>query len=195
MLLVAMLVLIAGGARPVEAAPTEAAAFTYYYNMWGYEGIPTLGHVTGQIRGNPPPVEDYVDSHCRFIDLAPVNSGYTYLRYPLHLPNGVTITNISISVADYTSKGYLTGYFGSKPWASASEGTYAPSTSTIGAPEGQITMSITPLSVVVDNQANIYWVMITPNNTAADPDAGSLCVYGLQVTYTSNGAFLPLLQR
>jgi hypothetical protein len=49
--------------------------------------------------------------------------GHYHLRYPLHLPNGATITKVSLFVADFNSAGVLYAYLRSRPWNSRSAGT------------------------------------------------------------------------
>ena len=55
------------------------------------------------------------------------------------------------------------------------------------------TINMTPSTPInVNNQTTEYWIDVSPTNGT---DPGQLCVYGIQVTYTIDGAFLPLIQK
>jgi hypothetical protein len=168
-----------------------AEMYTGYYNLIGYEGIPTLGYPQ-HTYGPPPAVADYVSTHCRYINIANTTLGHYYLRYALDLPNGSTITGVSLRVADFSDKGYLWAYLRTRPWNSRDVGTTkGTAASPVGNPnDHKIDMIMNDLKI--DNRVNEYWIDVTPNG-AASP--GQLCVYGIQVTYVYYGAFLPLLQR
>ncbi len=193
---IVLVIFILGTSSSVRGAPAAASVLTGYYTMWGYEGIPTQGFYTGNEHGNPPPVEDYVSSQCRFIDIAPVEGGHYYLRYPLHLPNGVTITKVSLYVADFNVSGSMHVWFQHKTWNSSGGGSFMKSADTgANGAYGEQQINMAPLNIIVNNETTQYWVDVTPDNPVVSPDAGSLCVYGIQVTYTYNGAFLPLMQK
>ncbi len=83
----------------------------------GYEGIGTMGDNTASY-GPIPPVGDYVTTHCRYIDVAPLYLREYYLRYILHLPIGATITQVEALVADFAEIGSLTMELKSRPWNS-----------------------------------------------------------------------------
>ena len=192
---IVLLIIVMSASTSVLSAPATGGTLTSYLDLWGYEGIPTLRHATGQDYGSPPPVADYVDTHCRYINLKP--SGSTFLRYPLHLPNGANINKISLYVADYTLVGTLGAYFQSRPWNSSIETSGVISwANTDNISNGAKTMNLSGLNVDVNNQTTQYWIDVAPNNNSGTPaDAGALCVYGIQVTYTIDGAFLPLIQK
>lgn len=177
-------------------APAAAGVMTGYYTLWGYEGIGTVGGaVGGPSPAQTPPIADYGSTHCRYIDLSPITLGYYYLRYPLHLPNGANITQVSLFVADFASTGNLYVSLRSRPWNSriGNDPTLASTSSTAN---GDQTLNMTGLNVNVDNQLKQYWVDVAPDNSVVPyADHGSLCVYGVQVTYTIDGALLPLIQR
>jgi len=170
-------------------APSKAAIFTGYYNLMGFEGIPVAGEF-----GSPPPVGDYTTTHCRFIDVQNSSPGEYYLQYPLHLPNGVTITAVSLHIADFNNSFALTANFYQRQWNSRSAGTSNSWASSYIGADGDITINMnpSPLSVTVDNENYEYWIQVTTRNGASP---GQLCVYGIQVTYTHDGSLLPLVVR
>lgn len=160
--------------------------------MFGYEGIGTLGSV-GFTAGPTPPVGDYVTTHCRYIDVQNTTLGHYYLRYPLHLPNGANITSISLHVADFNPTGVMWVYLRSRNWNSRDAGTTLSLTLTDNTTNNDRTITMTPSGGVnVNNQTTEYWIDVSPQNSASP---GQLCVYGIQVTYTIDGAFLPLIQK
>ena len=188
--LIALSALVWSASGPALASPAAASALTGYYNLLGYEGIGTLGGSSGT-HGVAPAVGDYGFRHCRYINIASTTLGDYYLRYPLHLPNGATITKVSLFVADFNGTGALWAYLRSEPWNSHDQVTLKGFTTT--GDTGDQTINITPsVGVTVNNQTTAYRVDVSPQNSA---DPGQLCVYGIQVTYTYNGAFLPLIQR
>lgn len=175
-----------------ESSVQAAAALTGYYNLLGYEGIGTLGSV-GFTAGPTPPVGDYVTTHCRYINVQNTTVGHYYLRYPLHLPNGANITRISLYVADFNPTGVLSAYLRSRPWNSRNAGTTLHFALTDNTTNNDKTINMnfsTPENV--NNQTTEYWIDVSPQNSA---DPGQLCVYGIQVTYSIDGAFLPLIQK
>ena len=190
--LLALLIVVPGTSTSALSTPAAASTMTGYYNLWGYEGIGTLGQVL-MANGPTPPVGDYVTTHCRYINVPNTLIGQYYLRYPLHLPNGANITNVSLFVADYNPSGILATTLRSRPWNSSSGNTgpliYA---NTDNLTNSNKTISMTGLNVDVNNQTTQYWIDVTPENSASP---GQLCVYGIQVTYTIDGAFLPLIQK
>ena len=190
--LLALLIVVPGTSTSALSTPAAASALTGYYNLWGYEGIGTLGQVL-MANGPTPPVGDYVTTHCRYINVPNTLIGQYYLRYPLHLPNGANITNVSLFVADYNPSGILATTLRSRPWNSSSGNTgpliYA---NTDNLTNSDKTISMTGLNVDVNNHTTQYWIDVTPENSASP---GQLCVYGIQVTYTIDGAFLPLIQK
>jgi len=189
--LLALLIVVLGTGGSVQGAPVAASALTGYYNLLGYEGIGTLGHV-GFTSGGTPPVGDYVTTHCRYINVQNTIVGHYYLRYPLHLPNGANITKVSLFVADFNPTGVLWAYLRSRPWNSREWGTTLGFTLTDDTTNNDKTINITGLNVDVNNQTTEYWIDVSPTNGT---DPGQLCVYGIQVTYTIDGAFMPLVQK
>ena len=140
-----------------------------------------------------PPVGDWVTTHCRYIDVPNTLPDQYDLRYPLHLPQGVTITKVALRVADFNSVGTMWAYLRSRPWNSRETGAtigWAHTDDTSNR-DRTIDMNLQP-DLQVDNETTEYWIDVTPTNGA---DPGQLCVYGIQVTYSINGAFLPLLNR
>ena len=97
---------------------------------------------------------------------------------------------MSLFVADFNSAGVLWAYLRSRPWNSRNAGTTESFTLSGNATNNDFTIDMTGLNVVVNNQTTEYWIDVSPTNGA---DPGQLCVYGIQVTYTVNGAFLPLI--
>jgi hypothetical protein len=189
--LLALLIVVLGTGGSAQGAPVAASALTGYYNLLGYEGIGTLGaHLTSH--GQTPPVGDYVTTHCRYIDVPNTNLGDYYLRYPLHLPNGANITNVSLFVADFNPSGVLWAYLRSRPWNNRESGTTLGFTLTDNTTNNDKTINITGLHVDVNNQTTEYWIDVSPTNGT---EPGQLCVYGIQVTYTIDGAFLSLVQK
>ena len=189
--LIALSALVLSASGPALASPAAASALTGYYNLLGYEGIGTLG-AGGFTAGPTPPVGDYVTTHCRYINVQNTTVGHYYLRYPLHLPNGATITKVSLFVADFNSVGVLYAYLRSRPWNSRNAGTTVSFTLSDNTTNNDKTISMSSLTVAVNNQTTEYWIDVSPQNSA---DPGQLCVYGIQVTYTYSGAFLPLIQK
>ena len=188
--LLALLIVVLGTGGSAQGAPVAASALTGYYNLLGYEGIGTLGHVLTS-HGQTPPVGDHVTTHCRYINVPDTQVGEYYLRYPLHLPNGAHITKVSLFVADFNSSGALWAFLRSRPWNSGDAGTILGLTLTSATKSDQ-TIEMTGLNVDVNNQTTEYWIDVSPQNGT---DPGQLCVYGIQVTYTIDGAFMPLVQK
>ena len=186
----ALLVVLSTAAFALNA-PAAAGALTGYYNLLGYEGIGTLGSNLAD-HGQTPAVGDYVTTHCRYINVQNTTLGQYYLRYPLHLPNGANISKVSLFVADFNSSGVLWAYLRSRSWNSRNTGTSLGFALTDNTTDSDKTINITGLNVDVNNQTTEYWIDVSPTNGT---DPGQLCVYGIQVTYTIDGAFLPLLQK
>jgi hypothetical protein len=176
---------------PVQSAPSEANALTGYYNLLGYEGIGTLGSGLTS-HGPTPPVADYVTTHCRYINVPNTTVGQYYLRYPLDLPNGANITKVSLYIADFHATGSMWAYLRSRKWNSRQSGTTLSFTlSEIPNPNDK-TINMNNLNIDVDNATTEYWIDVSPQNSASP---GQLCVYGIQVTYTIDASFLPLIQK
>ena len=192
LVLVLLSALVLSTSGSTLGSPSAASTLTGYYNLLGYEGIGTLGSGLTD-HGTTPTVGDYVSTHCRYIDVTNTTVGQYYLRYPLHLPNGANITKVSLFVADYNPTGVMWAYLRSRPWNSRLSGTTIlfSLTDNVTNYDKTITMNFaTPKKV--DNQTTEYWIDVSPQNGAAP---GQLCVYGIQVTYTIDGAFLPFIQR
>jgi hypothetical protein len=194
--LFALLALLAlAGSRITFTPPAANAApdlLTGSYTLMGYEGIGTMGENTASF-GPTPPIGDYVTTHCRYINVAPLNLREYYLRYVLHLPDGASITQVSAYVADYAEIGSLTMEFRSRPWNSWDSGIGLGGVGTggLGVP-GDITITTPSLDVAVDNQTTQYWLDVFFNQQEVP---GQLCVYGIQVTYTYDGNYLPLIRK
>ena len=163
-----------------------------HYTLMGYEGVGTLGE-NSAANGQTPPVGDYVTTHCRYIDVSPLNLRESYLRYFLHLPDGATMTQIEAHVADFAEIGSIGIELMTRPWNSREAGTFQGSAgSDLGAP-GDTTLTIIPNPpVVIDNQVNQYWLNVYFNQQTVP---GQLCVYGIQATYTYEGGFLPVIRK
>jgi hypothetical protein len=190
--LMALLTLVFSTGGPALGSSPAASSLTGYYNLLGYEGIGTLGSYFTS-HGTAPPVGDYVTSHCRYIDVQNTDFGQYYLRYPLHLPNGANITHISLFVADFNPAGWMVAWLRSRPWNSRDPGVTLNSAQTDNATNNDktMTMNLTP-PVNVNNQTTEYWIDVSPQNSN---DPAQLCVYGIQVTYTIDGSFLPIIQK
>ncbi len=189
--LIALLALVLSAGGHALALPAAASSLTGYYNLFGHEGIGTVGPVF--VAGPAPSVGDYVPNGCRYINVPNATWGQYILRYPLHLPNGATITQVSAFVADFNTNagGTMFMHMVSRPWNSRQAGTDWGSAGTSAGGAGDQTISDT-MSKVVNNQTTEYWIDMYPVNSA---NPGQLCVYGIQVTYTFNGVFLPLIQN
>jgi hypothetical protein len=179
--------------RIVSASPQAATAdVTAYYNLLGYEGIPTIGSGLAS-HAQPPPAGDYVTTHCRYIDVPNTTIGHYYLRYPLDLPDGAIITNVELYVADFYGSGSLWAYLRSRPWNSRDAGSTEGLALTPAGVAGDTLIQMSGIDdLVVDNETTEYWIDVSPQNSA---DPGQLCVYGIQVTFTHNLSFLPLIQN
>lgn len=189
--LFALLSLVLSTGGRAQAAPASVSIFTGYYTIFGHEGIGTIGSALAS-HGTAPAVGDYNTTHCRYIDVANTTWGQYYLVYPLHLPNGVTITEVSAYIADYNASGAAYLHMVSRPWNSTANGSdFAGSIGTSGSSSNEL-ISRTGISTVVNNATTQYWIEITPINSA---DPGQLCVYSMRVTYTYNGALLPMVVR
>jgi hypothetical protein len=175
------------GTGTVSATPN---VLTGYYNLMGYEGVATIGENLAS-HGAVPPAGDYVTTHCRYIDLTPIYLREYYLRYFLHLPNRATMTQIDAHIADYAQIGSMGVELKSRPWNSREAGTLLGSVSTDPGVLGDTTLTISDLSVTVDNHTTQYWLDVYFNQQQVP---GQLCVYGIQVTYSYEGVFLPLVR-
>lgn len=185
-LLVLAVLKMPGAVKSAEAAPD---ALMGYYNLMGYEGIGTVGITLGV--GQAPPVGDWTSTNCRFINVLNTTVGQYYLRYPLHLPNGAKITNVSLFVADFNSSGVLWAYLRSRPWNTRLAGA-TESFGVTGTTNSDQYINMGSLNVDVNNQTTEYWIDVSPTN---GNNPGELCVYGIQVTYSYEGVFLPFVQR
>jgi hypothetical protein len=171
-----------------SAAPN---VLTGYYNLMGYEGVGTMGENLAAY-GPAPPVGDYVTTHCRYIDVAPLMLRQYYLRYFLHLPDGATLTQIDIFIADFAEVGSLGVEVLSRPWDSRDSGTVLRSMGTSPGVLGDTTLTIPDMAVDIDNQTTQYWLNVYFNQQDVP---GQLCVYGIQATYTFEGSFLPFIRK
>ena len=157
----------------------EGAAQADSYNLMGFEGIPTLG-APAYTLGPPPPVGDYVTTHCRYIDVVNTTLGHYYLRYFLDLPDGAVITGISIRLADYNPSGVMWVYLRSRPWNSRNVGTTVDFTLSDNSGNEDKVINMGTMNVTVNNSTTEYWIDVSPQNSASP---GQLCVYGIHVTY------------
>jgi len=193
--IVAIALLVASASQSVSSAGLAANSLTGYYNLLGYEGIPTIGTGTADL-GSPPPVVDYVITWCRYVNITNTEWGDYLLNYPLHLPDGANISEVTLRVADFDNVGgNIKAILFRRPWNSRDLGTLLAYTQTFddGGSDKVINMSIFGgLPVNVANQTYQYWVAVT-SDAGATP--GQLCVYSLHVEYTIDGAFLPLIQK
>jgi hypothetical protein len=191
-LFVVMVVLVLSTSGSAMGSASAAMALTRYYNLLGYEGIGTLGSGL-TTHGPTPPVGDYVTTHCRYINVQNTTVGHYYLRYPLDLPNGANITKVSLFIADFNPTGVMWAYLRSRQWNSRDAGTTLGFALTDNTSENDKSISIEPSSPInVDSRTTEYWIDVSPQNSA---DPGQLCVYGIQVTYTIDGGFLPFIQK
>jgi len=189
--LLVLLLMVLIMVSPVRSAPAEANALTGYLNIMGYEGIATLGNV-GFVHGPRPPVNDYVTTHCQYINVPSTTVGHYYLRYPLRLPNGSNITKVSMRIADFHTGGAMYAFLRERPWNSRDAGTtIGLALTTIGGAGDQL-IHMDPLDIDVNNATTQYWLDLSPQNSA---DPGQLCVYSIQVTYTIDTSLLPLIQK
>jgi hypothetical protein len=160
------------------ANPLEATPPVHYLNLMGYEGIPTLGF-TAFVNGPPPPIGDWVTTHCRFIDVANTNIQDYFLHYPLHLPDRAKILYIQIRVAHFTPVGGIWAQLRSRPWNSRDLGDIEVQVGATVAQSDQV-LNMQNLNLEVDNTTTSYWIDVTPS-AAANP--GEVCVYGVHVAY------------
>lgn len=149
------------------------------YNLMGFEGVPTLGS-GGFTLGTPPPVGDYATTLCRYIDVVNTTVGHYYLRYFLDLPDGATITGVSLRIADYNPTGVAWVYLRSRPWNSRDSGDLEGVTLTDNSSSGDKTINMGSLNLTINNATTEYWIDISPQNSA---NPGQLCVYSVHVTY------------
>jgi hypothetical protein len=193
--LIVLLVIVAVSVTLWQNMPTAASAapdvLTGYYNLMGYEGVGTVGENLANF-GQVPPVGDYVTTHCRYINISPLNLREYYLRYFLHLPEGATLTQIDAHIADFAEIGSLGVELRSRPWNSRDPGNLLGVVNTAPGSAGDTTLTIPGLGVLVDNQATQYWIDVYFNQ---QDTPGQLCVYAIQATYTFNGSFLSLVRR
>jgi hypothetical protein len=187
--LIALLTLVLSTSGIAQAAPSSAPIATGYYTIFGHEGIGTIGSALAS-HGTAPAVGDYNTTYCRYIDVPNTTWGQYWLIYPLHLPNGVTITEVSARIADFNATGAAYLHMVSRPWNSRGSGSdFAGSIGTTGSDSDEY-ISRTGINTLVNNGTTQYWIEITPVNSA---DPGQLCVYSIRVTYTYSGAFLPII--
>jgi hypothetical protein len=174
-----------------DTASAASNVLTGYYNLMGYEGVATIGENLANY-GPAPTVGDYVTTHCRYIDHSPIYLRQYYLRYFLHLPEGATLTQIDAHIADFAEIGSMGVELKSRPWNSRDAGTFLGGASTDPGVSGDTTLTIPNLTVTIDNQTTQYWLDVYFNQLEIP---GQLCVYGIQATYSYQGAFLPLIRN
>jgi len=149
------------------------------YNLMGFEGVPTLGS-GGFTLGTPPPVGDYATTLCRYLDVVNTTVGHYYLRYFLDLPDGATITGVSLRIADYNPTGVAWAYLRSRLWNSRDIGDTEDFTLTDNSSSGDKTINMGAVNLTVNNATTEYWIDISPENSS---NPGQLCVYSIHVTY------------
>ena len=159
--------------------PQEATNSIDYLNLMGYEGIPVFGD-TDLLHGPPPPIADWVTTHCRFVDSLGHNLQDNFLRYPVHLPDGAKISYIQLRVADFAVTGQLWAYFRSRPWNSRAIGDTHNLVVTSPAIQADQVLNMFNVNREVDNTNRSYWIDVA---TAAADAAGELCVYSVHVVY------------
>ena len=169
----------AGSKSWTPTIPTEASSAMGYLNLMSYEGIPTLGDAKFT-SGPPPPIMDWVSTHCRFIDISSAFLQAYFLRYPLHLPDGATISYIQVRVADFAPTGMLWVYLRSRPWNSRASGDTEAFVISSNDSQSDQVLNLMNLNLEVDNTTRSYWLDIAP---AAADIPGELCVYGIHVVY------------
>lgn len=194
-LVLALLVVAAAIALAAVLTTGRARAgsiFTQQLTLMGYEGIATVGsNLTSH--ATRPPAGDYATTHCQYVDVQNTTVGQYYLRYPLHLPDGVTLTQVDLFVADFNPSGVMWIYLRSRPWDSREAGDTLGFTLTDDVTNNDRLITMTPSGgVEIDNATTQYWIDISPVNGT---DPGQLCVYSLQVSYTVNGVLLPFIQK
>ena len=188
-LLLLLIVLITiSPARNVPAAPS---VLTGYYNMMGFEGIATYGNELGS-NGPRPPVNDYATTHCQYINVPNTGINDYYLRFPIRVPNGANINKVSMRIADFHAGGAAYAYLRSRNWNSRDFGvTLGTAATPVGGTDGDRLITMDPLDIDVNNATTSYWLDISPQNSA---DPGQLCIYSIQVEYTTDGTMLPLIR-
>ena len=190
--LLAVAVLTLGGNLSSHSkASATPDLMTGHFTLMGYEGIGTIGENLASF-GRVPPVGDYVTTHCRYIDVTPLSLRESYLRYILHLPDGATLHQIDVHIADFAAVGSMGIELRSRPWNSRQAGTVLDSISTPSGAPGDLTLTISDLAVAVDNRTTQYWIDIYFNQQTIP---GQLCVYAIRATYTYEGGFLPLIRK
>jgi hypothetical protein len=191
MTIIILLVLLTGTGGQARAS-TSAAAINRYYTILGAEGIPSVGQGL-TTHGARPPLGDYSSTRCLYVNVANAGINDYYVYYPLHLPDGATITAVRAYIADFSSATNAAVYMYKRDWNSTDHGTtFAATLSTDSTTGANQLLVRTGISEVVNNNTTQYFLEFSPNNSA---DPGQLCIYSLKVTYTYNGTYLPLIEN
>jgi hypothetical protein len=189
LLLLLIILVTVSPARNVPAAPS---VLTRYYTMMGFEGISTWGNHLGS-NGPRPPVSDYATTQCQYINVPNTTVGDYYIRFPIRLPDGATMTKVSMRIADFHSGGSMFAYLRSRNWNSRDFGdTLGLALTSPGGTGSDELIHIDGLNVAIDNSAKSYWLDLSPQNSA---DPGQLCVYSVQIVYDIDGTMLPLITK
>ena len=190
LLLLVLLLMVLVMVSPAQSAPAAPNVLTGYYNMMGFEGVSTWGTHLGA-NGPRPPVNDYGTTHCQYINVPLTTVGDYYMRFALKLPNGANINKVSMRIADYYSGGSMWVYLRSRPWNSRDFGdTLGFALTPVGGSGADQVIHMENLDIDVNNATTQYWIDMSPQNSA---NPGQLCVYSLQVQYTTDGTMLPLV--
>ena len=159
--------------------PQEATNPIDYLNLMGYEGIPHFG-IRTLFHGPPPPVADWVTTHCRFIDAVGVDPNDHILRYSLHLPDRARIGIIQLRVADFADTGQLWIYLYRRRWNSRDPGDLMAFRISSNLTLSDQVINMPNLNHEVDNTNYSYWIDVETRGTYTP---GALCVYSIHVPY------------
>jgi hypothetical protein len=173
--------------EPPVAGPREVAESTASLNLMGYEGIPTVGSsYPGVFRAVPPPVADWVTTHCRYTDVAWNDEQDDELRYPLHLPDGAKILNIGFRVADFADTSDFRMLLRSRPWNSRERGDIEAQVWSSNLYQSDQTFYMQAVNLTIDNNTTSYWIEANPGIPVMQEE---VCVYGIHVTYLTSDLF------
>jgi hypothetical protein len=173
--------------EPPEAGPREVAETTASLNLMGYEGIPTVGSGRpGVFRAPPPPVADWVTTHCRYTDVAWDDDQDDELRYPLHLPDGAKILNIGFRVADFADTSDFRMLLRSRPWNSRERGDIEAQVWSSNLSQSDQTFYMQAVNLTIDNTTTSYWIEANPGVPVIQEE---VCVYGIHVNFLTSDLF------
>ena len=190
LLLLVLLLMVLVMVSPAQSAPAAPSVLTGYYTMMGFEGISTWGNPLIS-NGPRPPVSDYGTTQCQYINVPLTSIGDYYMRFALRLPDGANINKVSMRIADFHGGGSMHAYLRSRDWNSRDFGDTLGYAATPGGGAGaDHLIHMENLNIDVNNATTSYWLDLSPQNSA---DPGQLCVYSIQVQYTTDGTMLPLV--